>query len=381
MNPIHRPLLLWSTFLALGLALLVPGRAEAGKPIQLATEKRELYNPVASPDGRYLIFDARVPGKTEREVTVVVLGSKPIKRRFSRGTGAAFSPDSEQVVFYSAARDDNRYWVATAGTPFGRSEKIYDIEGIDPSAARALYSPDGTQVLVTNRTGTWLLTLANGDVRQLTTTVLTAPHWHPSEPRVVFERRGGGISVLDVNSGQTEKITGNGAGHKPRWSPDGKRLVFMHELEIYTWDMETRDRKKIAPGVEARWSNSGLGLIILAETGSFTQGESFELADMRLSWVPLQGDAQPQVLMEKAHGVAVGPDGRTLFAVVHKEGAWQMKVDSIEGEDAARKALETGAATPPAGQEAPAGDQSGERRPPVKRPDRPIDPDVLKAVQ
>jgi dipeptidyl aminopeptidase/acylaminoacyl peptidase len=54
--------------------------------------------------------------------------------------------------------------------------------------------------------------------------------WSPDGKEIAFVRGAGkelGIDVLEVASGRVRRVLGNELGpREPRWSPDGKRLLF-----------------------------------------------------------------------------------------------------------------------------------------------------------
>lgn len=358
----------------LGMSALVSVASAQSKPLQITVEKSEVHYPTVSPDGNHLVYSARIAGDTRHDLNVVTLtGRMPRKKRVAHGSGATFSPDSARVLYYSEEQRDNRYWITTARVN-GRDKRQYEAEGLDPTAALALHSPDGAQILFTNRKGTHVLDVASGQHKRISTKVLTNPTWHPAGGVIAYEKRGGGVVLMDVTTGERRNLV---SGHKPRWSPDGSQLLWMHDFTIFTMAIDTGEKRRIGPGADAIWSNAGLALIVLEESGSFTQGASFEVPDLKARWVPLAEGVAAKPLMDKLHGLAVTPDGRFIYAAVHNEGIYRLRLDALDGQDAARKALSTPAAAPSVAPSAAVPD----RKPPVKRPDRPIDPDVLKAVQ
>ena len=98
-------------------------------------------------------------------------------------------------------------------------------------------SPDGSQVVFqSNRTGRWELFVMGadgGDVRQLTNAPgdNVTPKWSPDGRRIVFaaERRPGDseIYVMDADGRNARALSpAPGDDSHPSWSPDGARILF-----------------------------------------------------------------------------------------------------------------------------------------------------------
>ena len=349
------------------------------KPVHIIAESSEIHHMAVSSDNVHLVYSARGKGKSTHALKVWTIVKHPYRRKkLTLGVGASFSPDSSKIVYYSEAKGDNRYWVSTIN-PNGKGERNFGVEGVDPSASTASYSPTGRTILFTNRSGTYLVPVeGEAEPRQVTTRVLTAPHWHPSAPKVVFERKGGGVGELDVISGQIEALTPKGVGHRPRYSPDGLQVLFMVDFKIYVQSVADRSRREVvAEGVDAYWSNSGKGIVVVNEMGTFTKGQVIDLPDLSISWVPLDG-TEALKLMDKAHGVAVRAGGRDLFISRHRVGVFRLKLPELDGEAEARRGLKSSATKTAPGRKEPVPKFSP---PKTRATDKAIDPKVIKAVQ
>lgn len=375
----HRQTLSSAVLAFMALSLIPAIAAAEPKAVQIIQERSEIHHMAVSPDKNRLVYSAREKGKSTHSLKIWTIESRPYKRKkLTQGVGASFAPDSERIVYYSETKGDNRYWVTTIDNR-GKGIKDYEVQGLDPSAAKASISPTGKTILFTNRSGSYLVPVAGGEPRQVTTKVLTAPDWHPSAPKVVYERKGGGIAVLDVINGDITNITPSRTGHRPRYSPDGKHVVFMVDFKIYVQEIDTGKRRSVAEGVEAFWSNAGKGLIVLKETGTYTKGQVIDLADLSVTWVALDG-SKKVTLMEKAHGATVHTEGRDVYMALHKVGVYHAKLPELPGEAEARKKL----AAPMNAVDPDRSDKQPVRKfaPPKRRAtDKPIDPNVLKAVQ
>ncbi len=353
------------------------------KPLPLTIDKSEVHHVAVSPDGQLIAYSARVPGKPKHDLVLLSApGPSGVKtKRVAQGVGATFSPDSADVLFYTEAKADNRYWLATVPTQGRIVEKDWKALGVDPSAALPKFSPEGDAIIYVNQQGTHLLDLETGDSERLTTKSIGSPQWHPGGNVVAFERRGGGISLMDVTNNVIKDITGSG-GRKPRWSPNGRQLLFIDDLKVTILDLATQDKRRIGQGVDAIWTNYGLAVVLFGETDTETEGESFPMADLRLTWVPLAEGAQSIVLMDKAHTAAAR--GRALYVGVHREGLYKLNLPLLDSDREARKSIKEPPGLRLASPDEAAGQAEGQPRklkPPTKRPNKPIDPDVLKAVQ
>jgi Tol biopolymer transport system component len=130
----------------------------------------------------------------------------------------------------------------------------------------ARWSPDGKQIVFVRRfdeerrqQGNLFLINADGsNERRLT----NAPEndgpnitWAPDGKRVAFVRRPqnkGQIHVLDIATGSVKQLTNNdGLIVDPRWSPDGKTIVYRYEgkdgKSIYTMSSTGKNQKHLIP--------------------------------------------------------------------------------------------------------------------------------------
>lgn len=148
------------------------------------------------------------------------------------------------------------------------------------------YSPDGKQLVFGrfddngNGTGLFIVNADGSGLRQLTPkgTILqdgNTGDWSPSGNLIVFSRHRsasvpGSIWVIRVDgSGLRQiKVKGLGCGasvgcHEPRWSPDGKKIVFAEnsggtETTIYTINANGTALKRVTSGDDPRWGTHPL---------------------------------------------------------------------------------------------------------------------------
>jgi TolB protein len=164
-----------------------------GRNAHLVAAQRDAENPAWSPNGRWLAFDANgsifvmnPDGSGRRLLIHLKIAAEP-----------SWSPDSREIVF------DAGYQV--------------DVINADGTGLRKLVSNTG-----------------GGN--------FAAPNWSPDGRRIAFSYgllpgRDFGIAVINVDGTGLRKLTNRsgGSGHlydsAPRWSPDGKRIVFYQEFD------------------------------------------------------------------------------------------------------------------------------------------------------
>ncbi len=139
---------------------------------------------------------------------------------------------------------------------------------------RGAWSPDGTRVAFgSDRTGEmnlWLLTLADGRTRKLTTGGWDyQPNWSPDGRSLVFfSGRGGGIDIwrYDFEGGALTRLTrGEGININPFFSPDGRFVAFLSDrdgrLEVWVMNSSGANVRQLttvgAMGHFVRWSTDG----------------------------------------------------------------------------------------------------------------------------
>ena len=340
------------------------------QPRRVYKEKAEIRFLAVSPDGTYVAYSVWQDRKRVHKLNCVLLGKRTKARLVGYGVGARFAPDGARMLFYSEAKGDNKYWLSLVA-PKGGPITDLGVEGMNPTAVGPSWAPDGARILFVNPSGAYLIPPELAEATRLSTKTLSNASWHPNGESIAFERKGGGISLIQVATGETRDLTPTSHGVAAVWSPDGKQLAYVHEHEIYLLDPGTRKRKKVSEGTRVLWTNSGLGLLVFDETGSFTEGEASPIPDLTVKYLALDGSKEME-LFGKVHDALVLPDGRTVFAAVHRDGIYRRQLPRLPGEPAG------GDVTPTDGKR---GDGGKVPTLPITRPKRKLDPDVIKAIQ
>ncbi|MGE5243954.1 MAG: protein kinase domain-containing protein [Betaproteobacteria bacterium] len=207
-------------------------------------------------------------------------------------------------------------------------------------------SPDGRQVLyAAGREGArnlYLLRVGGGRAINLTPGAKSdnvQGAFSPDGERIAFRssRDGGGLFVMGATGESVRRLTS--AGADPRWSPDGKRLVYATEAvrdpysrltrsELWTVDVDSGATAKVwaGDGVEPAWSPHGRRIAFWANT-----------AGQRDIWtIAVSGGAPVAVTKDAATDWAPewSPDGRWIYFVSDRGGSpniWRIAVDESTG--------------------------------------------------
>jgi dipeptidyl aminopeptidase/acylaminoacyl peptidase len=259
--------------------------AGPGAPRQITFGDKGESAPAWSPDGRYISFVATRPdpddpaAKASGQIYVMRADGGEAHAVTSGEGGAsayAWSPDSRQIAFLRAtplsdaaqaaekrgddvAEYEGGFRLARLWTVNLANGKEKEWTGSDDFTLKGapVWSPDGRQLVFAaspttlvrdNRTNLYLLTLATGQVRELThgLSASTSPAWSPDGRSIAYlfdpdayKALGDGIPfqdshnahlmLLDVASGQSRDLSSPAfdlyAG-SPVWSPDGREIRF-----------------------------------------------------------------------------------------------------------------------------------------------------------
>jgi TolB protein len=154
---------------------------------------------------------------------------------------AVWSPDGSRIAF-DTNRDDRDPFqppeindVYTMDANGGDLRKLTDSIGVSGDPA---YSPDGTQLAISADRGgprgrdIYLIDAVDGSGSRRVTRSTTpggdlAPRFSPDGKKLVFLRDGEGLFTVDLDGQNLRKITGGDQNPGDAvWSPDGKQIVF-----------------------------------------------------------------------------------------------------------------------------------------------------------
>ncbi len=180
---------------------------DGSAPRRLTSDEGVEANPVFSPDGEWIAFDAEYDGNTDVYI-VPVRGGIPTRLTWHpyTDTVCSFTPDGSEVLFRSGRQVFTRRYTQLFTVPVvgGFPERL-DL----PNAVKASYSPDGTRLAYTPlgepfrqwknyRGGTattiWLYTFADHATRKIPQpegrSNDTDPMWIGNEVYFISDRNG-----------------------------------------------------------------------------------------------------------------------------------------------------------------------------------------------
>ncbi|MFN9032542.1 MAG: amidohydrolase family protein [Alphaproteobacteria bacterium] len=323
---------------------------ETGKSESLIGGEGGAVRPTPSPDGRKIAYVRREATQPKLYIRDLATGED---RKLNDAldmdvqetwavTGVypnmAWTPDSASIVFWAGGKL-NRVELSTGKStviPF----KIADTRGVidPPRPAVAVapdtfetrmprgvnVSPDGRSVVFETLGKLWIKPMAGGEPRRLTNdeaAMEAYPSWSTDGRTLVYVRWTdaglGEVRTIAASGGRSRAITPAGHYARPRFSPDGRMVVFEKDRGGYL----SSPRGSAEPGVY-RVAASGGGMTRITEVGANPQ---FGLANDRV--FVMEGDAKESRLVsldldgearrvhargELVNDYRVSPDGRYL---------------------------------------------------------------------
>jgi WD40-like Beta Propeller Repeat len=133
--------------------------------------------------------------------------------------GPTLSPDGKRFAFLHSARDDGRYDIWVGDVDANNAEQVTNTRNVTD----VVWSPKGDWLAYVRN---WSVETFEGDIR------LVRPDGEDDRALV--------------------------AGDTPEWSPDGKRLVYVHNNGIWSVGSDGQDAKRLVPnGHSPAWSRDG----------------------------------------------------------------------------------------------------------------------------
>ena len=166
------------------------------------------------------------------------------------------------------------------------------------------------------------------------------------------------IYSMDGDGSNSKALTSDGHSHSPSWSPDGRRILFIHDsplrtkppyreqkefesyhpVELYVMDAGGGNRallRRLEPVIfSAAWSPDGktLAITCIPEAWAKTPQPAGEPMRAGLFLLPADGQGELRLVFGNAFTPSWSPDGKKLaFSVEHPRGQWSVHVANSDG--------------------------------------------------
>ncbi|MCI0389689.1 MAG: winged helix-turn-helix domain-containing protein [Acidobacteria bacterium] len=327
-----------------GKYLAIPDKNSPSEPLSIfllsveTGEKRKItsapagalgdYYPAFSPDGKMLAFVRATRWSTDDLYVMPVSGGEPRRLTFDNLTltGLTWTPDSREIMFTSRRGGSTRHlWrvAATGGTP----ERV-DTVGND--VLSPALSPKGNRLAYTQAlddVNIWRIELDAAGRSQSQRELIASTFWDhgpdysPDGRKIVFAsgRSGSnGIWVCESDGSKPRLLHACGpyVTGTPRWSPDGRWIVFDSRScatgadgnpDIYLISADGGQPRRLttdlAEDVVPSWSRDGRWIYF----GSTRSG------NMQIWKIPAEGGAAIQITERGGFEGFESPDGRDFY--------------------------------------------------------------------
>ena len=236
--------------------------AEPLRAVALTTLSGVERSPSLSPDGNYVVFAWTGPKQDNQDIYVQQIGSGSPFRRTTDSLddyNPVWSPDGKWIAFLRSqptAPTGPRSRELRLIPPLGGPErKLADIRSQDfPDAVYLAWSPDSNSLVVTDSPGEgqpdalFVVLLETGEERPLTKPQLpvladTSPAVSPDGRSLVFLQRtawgSGELHLLPLGkgltaAGESKRLTpAELRADYPAWMPDGKEIIFTAKSSLW----------------------------------------------------------------------------------------------------------------------------------------------------
>jgi len=202
------------------------------------------YTPSLSPDGQHLAFAWNGGTGDHYSIYVKLIGGEESLRLTQQASidfNPVWSPDGRYIAFCRILKDETGIYVipALGGAERRMRKTLWDEQDFYEAlgaAGRLSWSPDGKLLAFSDRvsgnepvSSIFLLSLESQEIRRLT----SPPRWSDFDPvfspdgqTLAFARRGTGIYMVSVLRGEEQRLISGGYNWGLAWAPDGRHIVF-----------------------------------------------------------------------------------------------------------------------------------------------------------
>lgn len=180
----------------------------------------------------------------------------------------AISPDGKLVAYTIAQDNKSEIWTVNID---GKNAAFRTL-GREPRFARNGYQIIYTHTDLSGNDDVWEIDIRNGSAERLTDAdeIDITPDRSPDDRSIAFaSARGGPLSIWTVPSSGGKRLRLNDSGYAPRYSPDGRSILFWNGQAIWTMDTDGRNPRQVYGPVPeptvAVWSRKGPAFFLNGE--------------------------------------------------------------------------------------------------------------------
>ncbi len=221
----------------------------------------------------------------------------------------AVSPDGK-LVAYTAA-EDNRFEIWTAAV--NGENPAFRAVGREPRFSANGYEIVYTHTDLNGNSDIWKIDIRSGSTERVTDAdeIDISADWSPDGHSIAFaSARGGAISLWTIPSSGGKRLRINDGGYAPRYSPDGRSILFWNRQALWSTDVNGGNPRRIYAEIpeptKGVWSRKGPAFFLDGQIRTAT--ETLFMMKERPMWPEFD----------------VLPDGRFILAPIdiRETGLW-----------------------------------------------------------
>lgn len=223
----------------------------------LSASQADDIEPSWSPDGSRVVFSSNRDGRFHLyAINADGGGLQQLTRGDSQDRAPVWSPDGQQIAFSSnrAGPRDEIFVVPVAG---GEPRRITTGGGSQPT-----WSPDSTRVAFVREQGDvshiWVTDVVGGQPRQLTTAAQRHidPAWSPDGAQIAFaafRNNSWNVFLMSADGSDVRQLTNEDVNRNPAWSPDGRQIVFASgregQQQVFALPLSSGQARRLTEGL------------------------------------------------------------------------------------------------------------------------------------